>query len=170
MAAWPRDTRQWQPRGRRWLWVDIVAGLTVWALLIPEGLAYATLAGMPPATLFATAPIALLVYAVLGSSRRMIVSVSSAVATMSAATVSALGVAPLSARWIELTVELALLTGVLALLAGILRLGFVAEFISAPVQTRLSNKRRFSPLSLGADTHLPPTLNRSWNVSAHRVT
>jgi len=120
---------------RRWLWVDIVAGLTVWALLIPEGLAYATLAGMPPATLFATAPIALLVYAVLGSSRRMIVSVSSAVATMSAATVSALGVAPLSARWIELTVELALLTGVLALLAGILRLGFVAEFISAPVQT-----------------------------------
>jgi len=118
-----------------WLAKDTLAGLTVWALLIPEGLAYAALAGMAPTTLFATAPLALLAYAVLGSSRRLIVSVSSAVASMSAATVTAFGVAPLSARWTELTIELALLAGVIGVLAGLLRLGFLADFVSSPVQT-----------------------------------
>ncbi len=77
---------------RSWLPLDVIAGLTVCAILVPEGMAYAELAGMPPETAFYAAPIALLAYAVLGSSRQLVVAVSSAIAIMSAATIS--GLAP----------------------------------------------------------------------------
>ncbi|MCA9905615.1 MAG: hypothetical protein KC547_17290, partial [Anaerolineae bacterium] len=63
---------------------DIIAGLTVMALLVPEGMAYAELAGMPPQTAFYAAPIGLVLYAIFGSSRRLVVAVSSAIAVMSA--------------------------------------------------------------------------------------
>ena len=70
---------------RAWLRFDLIAGLTILALLIPEGMAYAELAGLPPQTAFYAAPIGLLLYAIFGTSRQLMVAVSAAIATMSAA-------------------------------------------------------------------------------------
>src|SRR3990172_9021886 len=84
----------WLPKyNHAWLRPDFLAGLTVLALLIPEGMAYAEIAGMPPQTAFYAAPIGLLLYAVLGTSRQLVVAVSAAIATMSAATVAPLAAA-----------------------------------------------------------------------------
>ena len=58
---------------RTWLWPDLVAGLTVWAILVPESLAYAVLAGVPPVVGLWAAPAALVLYAALGSSRHLVV-------------------------------------------------------------------------------------------------
>ncbi len=79
----------WLPKYQRtWLRTDLIAGLTVVALLIPEGMAYAQIAGMPPQTAFYAAPIGLLAFAIFGTSRQLVVAVSAIIATMSFATVS----------------------------------------------------------------------------------
>ena len=117
---------------RTWLSNDLVAGLTVWAVLVPESLAYATIAGVSPVVgLYAAAP-ALIFYALLGSSRQLVVGPMSATAALSAAAVGSL-VAAGSVDFLTLTAALAITVGIAALLAGILRLGFVASFISEPV-------------------------------------
>jgi len=68
----------WLPRyDRSWLRPDIIAGITVVALLVPEGMAYAKPAGMPPETIFYAAQAALLLYAIFGTSRQLVVAVSS---------------------------------------------------------------------------------------------
>ncbi|WP_244927961.1 SulP family inorganic anion transporter [Nocardioides sp. W7] len=117
---------------RGWVRGDIVAGLTVWAVLIPESLAYATIAGLPPVVgLYAAVP-ALALYALFGSSRHLVVAPMSATAALSAgavATVAAGG----SDDYIALSAGLALAVGALALGAGFLKLGFLASFISGPV-------------------------------------
>ena len=117
---------------RNWLRPDIIAGLTVCAILVPEGMAYAQLAGMPPETAFYAAPIALLAYAVLGSSRQLVVAVSSAIAIMSAATISAIAPGG-SAEYLALTAALAIMAGLLSIGAGVLRLGRIAQFFSESV-------------------------------------
>ena len=128
---WP--VLAWVPGYQRsWLPVDVIAGLTVCAILVPEGMAYAELAGMPPETAFYAAPIALLAYAILGSSRQLVVAVSSAIAIMSAATIS--GLAPAgSVEYAALTAALAILAGLVSMAAGILKLGRVAQFFSESV-------------------------------------
>ncbi len=73
---------------RRWLRGDLVAGLTVWAVLIPESLAYATIAGVSPVVGLYAAPGALILYAALGSSRHLVCGPMSATAALSAATVA----------------------------------------------------------------------------------
>jgi high affinity sulfate transporter 1 len=123
----------WAPEyDRGWLRGDLIAGLTVWAVLVPEALAYATLAGVPPVVgLYAAAP-ALILYAAFGSSRHLVTGPMAATAVLSAAAVATL--APTgSDAFVQLTITLALVVGVLALLAGIFRLGFLANFISEPV-------------------------------------
>src|SRR3954447_7731398 len=97
---------------RRWLRRDVVAGLTVWAVLVPESLAYATIAGVPPvAGLYAAVP-ALVLYAAFGSSRHLVVGPMSATAALSAAIVAPLAAGD-PARYVALTVALALVVGVL---------------------------------------------------------
>lgn len=116
----------------RWWRLDVVAGLTVTALLVPEGMAYAQLAGVPPQAAFYAAPAALLLYAFLGSSRQLVVAVSSAIAITSAATVAEL--APQgSAEYVALTAALALLAGIFSVVAGLLRLGRIARLFSSSV-------------------------------------
>ena len=129
--SWP--ILSWVPGYQRgWLPLDVVAGLTVCAILVPEGMAYAELAGMPPETAFYAAPIALLAYAILGSSRQLVVAVSSAIAIMSAATIS--GLAPAgSAEYAALTAALAILAGLVSMAAGFLKLGRIAQFFSESV-------------------------------------
>ena len=125
----------WLPHYQRgWARADLVAGLTVWAVLVPESVAYAQLAGVPPVAALSAAPGALLAYALVGSSRQAIVGGTSALAIMSAATVASLTAAS-GARYMSLTADLAVLTGTLALLFGVARLGFVASFLSRPVMS-----------------------------------
>ena len=113
---------------------DEIAGITVTALLIPEGMAYAQLAGVQPETAFYAAPIGLILYAVFGTSHQLVVSVSAAIAAMSAATVG--GIAPEgSAEFITLTAALALLAGLISIGAGMLKLGRIAQFFSESVMT-----------------------------------
>ena len=115
-----------------WLRGDLIAGMTVWAVLVPESLAYASIAGVSPVIGLYAAPAALLLYAAFGSSRHLVVGPMSATAALSAAIVADF-VAPSDAAFVQLTIALALVAGILALVAGLLRLGFVANFISEPV-------------------------------------
>ncbi|MCC3313411.1 SulP family inorganic anion transporter [Nocardia africana] len=116
----------------QWLRADVVAGLTVWAVLVPEALAYASIAGVPPVVgLYAAVP-SLVLYALAGSSRHLVVGPMSATAALSAAIVTPMAGAD-GGRYIALSAGLAIATGIVGLIAGAIRLGFVAAFISEPV-------------------------------------
>jgi sulfate permease, SulP family len=117
---------------RRWLRGDLIAGVTVAAYLVPQVLAYATVAGLPPvAGLWAIVP-ALAVYAVLGSSRLLSVGPESTTALMTAVVVGPLaGGDP--ARYAGLAAGLAVLVGLLCLVCWAARLGFVADLLSKPI-------------------------------------
>ena len=121
-------------RGYRqeWLRGDVIAGLTVWAVLVPESLAYASIAGVSPVVGLYAAPPALLLYALFGSSRHLVVGPMSATAALSAAAVADLATQG-RPEYVTLTAALAIMTGIAALAAGLLRLGFLASFISEPV-------------------------------------
>ncbi len=125
----------WLPHYQRaWLRGDLIAGLTVLALLIPEGMAYAEIAGLPPQTAFYAAPIGLALYAIFGTSRQLVVAVSAAIATMSAVAVAPLAAAG-SAEYAAYSAGLALLAGLISLLAGLFKLGRIASFFSESVLT-----------------------------------
>jgi SulP family sulfate permease len=115
-----------------WLRGDCIAGLTVWAVLVPEALAYATIAGVSPVVGLYAAPGALILYAAFGSSKHLIAGPMAATAALSAAAVGDLA-AGSSGRFTALTVTLAITMGIVALAAGVARLGFLASFISEPV-------------------------------------
>src|SRR6201991_3202599 len=115
-----------------WLRSDLLAGLTVWAILIPESLAYASIAGVSPVIGLYAAPGALILYAAFGSSKHLVVGPMAATAALSAAAVGTVA-AGSNGRFAALTATLAITTGILALAAGLARLGFLANFISEPV-------------------------------------
>jgi SulP family sulfate permease len=117
---------------RNWLRSDLLAGLTVWAILIPESLAYASIAGVSPVVGLYAAPGALILYAAFGSSRTLVVGPMAATAALSAATVGDLA-AHSGGQFLAFTTGLAICTGLAAVIAGLLRLGFLANFISEPV-------------------------------------
>src|SRR5690349_24970241 len=112
---------------RTWLWADLVAGVTVWAILVPESLAYAALAGVPPVVGLRAAPAALVLYAALGSSRHLVVGPMSATSVPSGVVVARLAGGTAGAA--ALTAGLALVTGLITVAAGVLRLGFLAGFV-----------------------------------------
>jgi sulfate permease, SulP family len=123
-------------RNGRWpgLGREGLAGLTVAAYLIPQVMAYAQVAGMPAvAGLWAALP-AMLMYAVLGSSRLLSMGPESTTALMTAAAVGPLA-AGSPVRYAALAAGLAIAVGVLAVIAGLARLGFVADLLSRPVLT-----------------------------------
>ena len=123
----------WLPNyDRKWLRPDIIAGITVVALLVPEGIAYAELAGMPPETMFYAAPIILLLYAIFGGSRQLVVGAASIQAVMSYSIISALA-PPGTSEFILLTTALAITAGFISILAGFLHLGRIAQFFSSSV-------------------------------------
>ena len=123
----------WLPIYKRaWLRTDIMAGLAVWAMTVPQALAYAGIAGMPPVYGLYAVPLAMIAYAVFGTSRTLCVGPESAIAIISAVTVGALAVGNPN-EFIALTSLLALIVGVLFLIFGLLRLGWAANFLSQPV-------------------------------------
>jgi sulfate permease, SulP family len=111
---------------------EALAGLTLAAVGIPEVLGYATIAGMPVVTGLYTMLLPMAVFAVLGSSRHLVVAADSATAAILAAALSGLAVAG-SERYVRLAGLAALLTGVLLLAARLARLGFLASFLSRTV-------------------------------------
>jgi sulfate permease, SulP family len=117
---------------RQWLRGDLLAGITVAAYLVPQVLAYATIAGLPPvAGLWAIVP-ALAVYVVLGSSRQLSVGPESTTALMTAAVVGPLAAGD-PVRHAQLAAGLAVMVGLLCLLCWAMRLGFVADLLSRPI-------------------------------------
>lgn len=119
-----------QGYGRGQIGPDMLAGLTVWAVLVPEALAYATIAGVSPVIGLYAAPAALVLYALFGSSRHLVVGPMAATAALSGAAVASISG---DADPAALTAGLALTVGVLGVLAAVARLGFLASFISEPV-------------------------------------
>ncbi|MFI5764199.1 SulP family inorganic anion transporter [Streptomyces sp. NPDC051563] len=121
----------WLRRYRgRWLRGDTLGALTAWALIVPECVAYAQIAGVPPQNAFYAAPVALLVYALLGRSHFLLIGATSAAAVLSAATVSAVSPSPQDA--VGLSAALAVIVGAVLLAAGLARLGFLTNFLAEP--------------------------------------
>jgi len=113
---------------------DIIAALTVWALMVPEAMAYASIAGMPPETGLYAALVAPLAYAIFGTSRQLNVGPSSTVAVLSFSIVGGLAAGSTDpSTFYALTAGLAILTGVIFVIAGLAKLGFLADFMSRPV-------------------------------------
>jgi high affinity sulfate transporter 1 len=153
---------------RRWLSGDVVAALTVWAVLVPEALAYASIAGVSLVVGLYAAPPALLLYAAFGSSRHLVVGPMSATAALSATAVA--GVASGAGDVAALTVALAVVTGVAALAAGLLRLGFLSNFISEPVMKGFITGMAVTiivgqlPKLFGVDGGEGNVFERSWDL------
>ena len=125
---------------RGWLPKDIVAGLVLTALLVPQGMAYAELAGLPPITGLYTSILCLAAYAVFGPSRTLVLGPDSSLGPMIAATIGPLLLADGDpARAVALASVLALMVGAVMLLAGIAKLGFVADLLSKPTQIGYMN-------------------------------
>jgi len=120
---------------RDWLRGDVVAGLTAAAVVIPQAMAYATIAGLGVEMGLYVALVPMLVYALLGTSRALSVSCTSTIAILTAHQLALAAGGKGPAELAAAAATLALLTGAFLLLAGVARLGFVANFISDPVLT-----------------------------------
>lgn len=123
----------WLPAYQRaWLLPDFLGGLALWAVMVPEGMAYAGIVGVPPIMgLYSIVP-PLIAYALLGTSRLLVIGPDTATGLISALTVGAIA-AQGTAEFNTLTSTLAVLIGALFLLFGALRMGWVAAFIPTPV-------------------------------------
>ncbi|MCP4980355.1 MAG: SulP family inorganic anion transporter, partial [Gammaproteobacteria bacterium] len=117
---------------RSWLPHDLGAGLSVAAIALPIGIAYAELAGVPIVVGMYSAIFPLLAYALFGSSRQLMVGPDAATCIMVAASLGHLSNGD-PERYLALMVILTLMTGVLYVIAGIARLGFIANFLSQPI-------------------------------------
>ncbi len=125
---------------RKWLPKDIVAGLVLSALLVPQGMAYADLAGLPPVTGLYTSILCLLGYAIFGPSRVLVLGPDSSLGPMIAATILPLMLANGDpARAVALASLLAVLVGVVMVVAGLAKFGFVADLLSKPTQIGYMN-------------------------------
>jgi high affinity sulfate transporter 1 len=120
---------------RSWLRRDVVAGLVLTALLVPQGMAYAELAGLPAITGLYTTVLCLIGYAAFGPSRILVLGPDSSLGPMIAATLlPILGSDGSPEKAVALASMLALIVGVIMVVAGIARLGFVADLLSKPTQ------------------------------------
>jgi high affinity sulfate transporter 1 len=128
------DTLAVQPSSSA-LRFDVVAGLTAAAVVLPKAMAYATVAGLPVAVGLYTAFIPMAIYALLGSSRVLSVSSTTTLAILAGTELGLVVPDGDPSKLVVATATLAALVGAILLLARLLRLGFVANFISSPVLT-----------------------------------
>ena len=131
-TGWAPGVAQFRGYKRAWLRGDLLAGLTVAAYLIPQVMAYATVAGLSPVAGLWAALAPLLIYALLGSSRHMSVGPESTTALMVVAVLAPFAAGDAS-RYAALAAVLGVLVGAICFLAGIARLGFLANLLSRPV-------------------------------------
>src|SRR3954466_110774 len=122
---------------REWLSHDLVAGLVLSSLLVPQGMAYAELAGLPAITGLYTSVLCLLAYAAFGPSRVLVLGPDSSLGPMIAATILPLaGAKGDPARAVALASMLALLVGGITVLIGLAKLGLIADLPPKPHHTR----------------------------------
>ena len=119
---------------RSWASADLVAGLMLLVIAVPEQLATSRLAGMPPITGFYAFVAGTVVFALLGSNPQMSVGADSTIAPLFATGVSALALTG-SSHYVELVAILAVMVGLIVMLVSILRLGWIADFLSTPIVT-----------------------------------
>jgi high affinity sulfate transporter 1 len=125
---------------RRWLVKDVVAGVVLTTLLVPQGMAYAELAGLPPITGLYTSILCLLGYAVFGPSRILVLGPDSSLGPMIAATILPLIAAKGDAeRAVALASMLAIMVAAIMILAAVAKLGFIADLISKPTMIGYMN-------------------------------
>jgi high affinity sulfate transporter 1 len=125
---------------RGWLARDVVAGVVLSTLLVPQGMAYAELAGLPPITGLYTSVLCLLAYAVFGPSRILVLGPDSSLGPMIAATILPLMAANGDAkRAVALASMLAIMVGAIMILGAVGRLGFIADLISKPTMIGYMN-------------------------------
>ncbi len=118
---------------RSWLAKDVVAGLVLTALLVPQGMAYAELAGLPAVTGLYTSVLCLIGYALFGPSKILVLGPDSSLGPLIAATIlPLLGANGSPARAVALASMLALMTGLIMVVAGVAKLGFIADLLSKP--------------------------------------
>jgi sulfate permease, SulP family len=120
---------------KEWLRLDIVAGLTAAAVVIPKSMAYATIAGLPVQVGLYTVFVPMVIYALLGTSRPLSVSTTTTIAILAAAELGQVVPSGDAAALLAAGATLALLVGVMLVMASVLRFGFIANFISEPVLT-----------------------------------
>src|SRR6478752_4272307 len=126
---------EWLPLYRRdWLRGDSMAGAVVAALAVPQALGYASIAGAPVQVGLYAVPVALVAYAVFGSSRQLVVGPVSTVSVLSGSFLASFGVAGTS-QAAAYTAALALGSGLVLVVAGFARIGWTAEFLSKPIVT-----------------------------------
>ena len=124
---------EWLPHYKSaWLRFDIIAALSVWALLVPQGIAYSSIAGVPAQYGLYAALGSLVGYAVFGSSGQVVTGPSAAIAAVSASVV-ALWATEGSKEWIAYTATLAVSAGVIYVVLGLLRMGWISHFLSGAV-------------------------------------
>src|SRR4051812_36909277 len=140
MAVIPPGVRVVTGYRRTWLAKDLTAGVVLTTLLVPQGMAYAELAGLPPITGLYTSIMCLLGYAVFGPSRILVLGPDSSLGPMIAATVLPLVVAGGDPeRAVALASMLALMVAVIMIAAGFAGLGFVADLLSKPTMIGYMN-------------------------------
>src|ERR1700758_4023261 len=128
------------PYRREWLGKDVVAGIVLSTLLVPQGMAYAELAGLPPITGLYTSILCLLGYAVFGPSKILVLGPDSSLGPMIAATILPLaGANGDPERAIALASMLALMVGAILVLGAVAKLGFIADLISKPTMIGYMN-------------------------------
>ncbi|ASV99454.1 SulP family inorganic anion transporter [Paraburkholderia aromaticivorans] len=120
---------------KSWIKPDVIAGVTASAVVLPKAMAYATVAGLPVQVGLYTAFVPMVIYALFGTSRPLSVSTSATLAILTAAALGQVAPGGGLAQLAVATATLTLLVGIVLILAGLLRLGFVANFISEPVLT-----------------------------------
>ncbi|MGB4852483.1 MAG: SulP family inorganic anion transporter, partial [Ignavibacteria bacterium] len=117
---------------KQWLSKDLIAGLSVAAIAMPVGIAYAGIAGLPLQTGLYSCILPMIIYALFGSSRQLIVGPDSATCILVAAAISPLAAAG-SDSYVSLSIMLALMTGILSIVFAVFRLDFIANFLSKPI-------------------------------------
>ena len=124
---------EWLPNyNKSWLKGDLSAGLTVGIMLVPQGIAYAMIAGLPPIYGLYTAMIPQIIYAIFGTSRQLAVgpvAMDSLIVASGVATLAEIG----TENFIEFAILLAFMMGVLQVIFGLFKLGFLVNFLSRPV-------------------------------------
>ena len=120
---------------KAWLRLDLVAGLTTAAVVVPKAMAYATVAGLPVEVGLYTAFVPMVIYAILGTSRPLSVSTTTTLAILTGTQLALVVPGGDPAALLTASATLAFLVGIMLILAAVLRLGVVASFISEPVLT-----------------------------------
>ncbi|MGK0363372.1 MAG: SulP family sulfate permease [Saprospiraceae bacterium] len=149
---------------RSFFTADLIAGLTVGVLLIPQGMAYAVLAGLPPIYGLYGGLIPLFLYAFFGTSRQLSIGPVAVSSIVLAEGISRLGVEPLSTEFIGYAIAAGLFIGLLQMIFGLLKMGFLVNFLSQPVIAGFTSAAAFIILASQLSDLLGFSIPREFNL------